>query len=80
MFKIIFWSFMIIGLLFTFDIPQKIYYAIKKRGNEIEEVENGRTCYYDRNDIDNNWRTEWDWNNNDNCRAYGFIGYWCWPA
>lgn len=54
MFKIIFWSFMIIGLLFTFDVPQKIYYAIKKRGNEIEEVKpDGRNCYYDRNDINN---------------------------
>lgn len=53
MFKIIFWSFMIVGLLFTFDIPQNFYCAIKKRGNKIEEVENGRTCYYDRDDINN---------------------------
>ena len=53
MFKIVSWAIIIIGLLFTFDIPQKIYYAIKKRGNKIEEVENGRTCYYDRDDIDN---------------------------
>ena len=52
MFKIIFWSFMIIGLLFTFDIPQNLYYAIKKRGNKIEEVKNGRTYY--RDDTDNN--------------------------
>lgn len=54
MFKIIFWSFMIIGLLFTFDISQNLYYAIKKH-NKIEEVEpDGRTCYYDRNDTDSN--------------------------
>ena len=54
MLKVIFWLFIIISLLFTFDIPQNLYYAIKKRGNEIEEVENGRTCYYDRNnDTDN---------------------------
>lgn len=51
---IILWTIIIIGLLFTFDIPQKIYYAIKKRGNSIEEVEpDGRTCYYDRDDINN---------------------------
>lgn len=50
---IISWAVIIAGLLFIFDIPQKIYYAIKKRGNSIEEVENGRTCYYDRDDIDN---------------------------
>lgn len=54
MFKIIFWLFIIISLLFTFDIPQNLYYAIKKRGNKIEEVENGRTCYYDRDDTDSN--------------------------
>ncbi len=55
MFKIIFWLFIIISLLFTFGIPQNLYYAIKKRGNKIEEVEpDGRTCYYDRNDTDNN--------------------------
>ena len=52
MFKIIFWLFIIISLLFTFDIPQNLYYAIKKRGNKIEEVENG--SYYDRNDTDSN--------------------------
>ena len=52
---IILWTIIIIGLLFTFDIPQKIYYAIKKQSNDIKEVEpDGRTCYYDRDDIDNN--------------------------
>lgn len=51
---IISWAVIIAGLLFIFDIPQKIYYAIKKRGNSIEEVEpDGRTCYYDRDDINN---------------------------
>lgn len=54
MFKIVSWAIIIIGLLFTFDIPQNLYYAIKKRGNKIEEVENGRNCYYDRDDTDNN--------------------------
>ena len=52
---IISWAVIIAGLLFIFDIPQKIYYAIKKRGNKIEEVKpDGRTCYYDRDDTDNN--------------------------
>ena len=53
MFKIIFWSFMIVVLLFTFDIPQNLYYAIKKRDKiEVQEAENGR-IYCDRNDINN---------------------------
>ena len=52
---IILWTIIITGLLFTFDIPQKIYYAIKKQSNDIKEVESdGRTCYYDRDNIDNN--------------------------
>lgn len=51
---IISWIIIIIGLLFIFDIPQKIYYAIKKQSNQIKEVEpDGRTCYYDRDDINN---------------------------
>ena len=54
MYPIMSWAIIIAGLLFIFEIPQKIYCAIKKHGNKIEEVENGRTCYYDRDDIDNN--------------------------
>jgi len=29
---------MIICILFIFGVPQKIYYALKKRGNIVKEV------------------------------------------
>lgn len=52
MYPIISWAIIIAGLLFTFDIPQKIYYAIKKQSNQIKEVEpDGRD--YNRDNIDN---------------------------
>ena len=52
MYPIISWAIIIAGLLFTFEIPQKIYYAIKKHGNKIEEVRADERDYY-RDDINN---------------------------
>lgn len=50
---IISWAIIIACLLFIFEILQKIYYAITKHSNDTKEVEpDGRTCYYDRDDID----------------------------
>lgn len=38
MLRFIFWVLMIISILFLFEIPQKVYYAVKKRDNKIQEV------------------------------------------
>jgi len=32
------WFIFIVGILFLFEIPQKIYYAFKKRDDKIKEV------------------------------------------
>lgn len=49
--NVISWILVIIGFLFIFEIPQKIYYAVKKQSNQIEEVKpDGRSYHGD--DID----------------------------
>ena len=45
------WTIIIIGFLFIFEIPQKIYYALKKHGNKVEEVKSDERDSYER-DID----------------------------
>lgn len=52
MYPIISWAIIIAGLLFIFEIPQKIYCVIKKHVNKIEEVRADERDYY-RDDIDN---------------------------
>lgn len=45
------WTIIIVGFLFIFEIPQKIYYALKKHGNKVEEVKNnGADCYHGNDD------------------------------
>lgn len=52
MLNIIVWISMFIAILFLFEIPQKVYYAVKKRDNKIQEVKVDERGYNNFRDDD----------------------------
>lgn len=51
MLSFISWFILMVGILFLFEIPQKVYYAVKKRDDKLKEVKtNGRNCCINRDD------------------------------